>query len=136
MAAKFFKNSDQNFRIKQMASAILAFFPENYLLPSNEEHGFGDILMSFLAQQIIPVEPDQILVSTSEQPARLLSLISVTLQFMGDAHLKNIIRYTVYLYDSIVFHKIVHPNNLQSRSSQKLIIDKFLYCKFMHQNLM
>ena len=92
--------------------------------------------MSFLAQQIIPVEPDQILVSTSEQPARLLSLISVTLQFMGDAHLKNIIRYTVYLYDSIVFHKIVHPNNLQSRSSQKLIIDKFLYCKFMHQNLL
>ena len=119
-----------------MASAILVFFPENYLLPSNEEHGFDDILMSFLAQQIIPVEPDQILVSTSEQPARLLSLISVTLQFMGDAHLKNIIRYTVYLYDSIVFHKIVHPNNLQSRSSQKLIIDKFLYCKFMHQNLL
>ena len=78
-----------------MASPFLVyiFSPENYLLPSNEEHGFGDILMSFLAQQIIPVEPDQILVSTSEQPARLLSLISVTLQFMGDTHLKDIIKY-------------------------------------------
>ena len=77
-----------------MALAILVFFPENYLLPSNEEHGFGDILMSFLAQQIIPVEPDQILISTSEQPARLFSLISVTLQFTGEAHLKNIFEYT------------------------------------------
>ena len=93
-------------------------------------------LISLFAQQIFPDEPDQILSSTSEQPARLLSLISETLQFMGDAHLKNIIKYTVYLYDSIVFHKIVHPNNFQSRLSQKLIIGKFLYCNCMYQNLM
>jgi hypothetical protein len=61
------------------------FFLENYLLPSNQEHGFGYIFMSWFAQQIIPDEPDKILMSTSSQPARLLSLISVSLQFMGGA---------------------------------------------------
>ena len=81
-----------------MASATF-FFSENYLLPLNEEHCFGDTLMSFLAQQIIPVEPDQILVSTSEQPARLFSLISVTLQFIGDAQLKILLSIAVYLND-------------------------------------
>ena len=42
--------------------------------------------MSWFAQQIIPDEPDKVLMSTSEQLARLFSLISVTLQFMGDVH--------------------------------------------------